>query len=315
MRSDITLLRRVLLGNAAVSALCGTALILTPGRLTDLLLAAQVEVLGLSATSILLILGVLLILVALDVVFVATRRELSSLFVRLISALDWAWVGASVLMLLLARESFTAFGTATVALLAALTALFAIVQARLQRGLNNYPGVDVWREDGQLFVRATRTVDAPASRVWSVVSDHEGYADVADNLSKVEVMDGDGLGMVRRCHDTKGRSWAEKCVLWEDGRRYSFVVDTTAPDYPYPIAELRGTWGLEPGAEGTSIVMEFQLRPRQGILGNLLTRAMVGPFERTCDRLLTNWQNRILKTTRADYAHRHTSPVTAAAHP
>ena len=88
--------------------------------------------------------------------------------------------------------------------------------------------IQSWVEDGKLHKTAFRIVPLEPEVAWQVMIDHEGYADVAYNLSKVEVVSGRGLGMCRRCYDTSGRGWGETCTLWEEGRAYAFSVDTHA---------------------------------------------------------------------------------------
>jgi len=83
-----------------------------------------------------------------------------------------------------------------------------------------------------------RVVDAPANIVWDVISDVEAYASYAPNLGRaVKTSDGDAPS--RRCWDTQGRGWNEACVLWEEGKQYSYVIDTS--DYPYPFTQMKGT--------------------------------------------------------------------------
>lgn len=131
-------------------------------------------------------------------------------------------------------------------------------------------------------------VQAPAEIVWRVIADVVGYADVAPNLSKAEILSGDGLGMRRRCYDNQGRGWNEMCVLWEEGRRYSFVVDTN--DYPYPLTKMQGTWGLEERPEGVLIMMRFDFVPKYGPIGWLWAQLAKPAFRRICEALLDNWE-------------------------
>jgi hypothetical protein len=147
-----------------------------------------------------------------------------------------------------------------------------------------------WVEDGKLHKMAYRIVHVSPEVAWQVMTDHAGYAEVADNLSKVEVVSGQGLGMVRRCYDTKGRGWNETCTLWEEGRAYAFTVHTNAPDYPYPLAELKGTWRVDPVAQGSRVSLEFVARAKWGVLGRLMLRVLIGPAGRICRRLLKRWE-------------------------
>ena len=140
-----------------------------------------------------------------------------------------------------------------------------------------------------------RHVDAPAEVVWPVVADHVGYADAAPNLSKVEVLEGRGLGMRRRCHDARGRGWSETCTLWEEGSRYRFEVDTAAPDYPYPLDSLSGTWAVEPAGGGSVVSMRFDFEPRYGLLGRALAFAIRPEIRYTVRRLFDNWEREIAR--------------------
>jgi ribosome-associated toxin RatA of RatAB toxin-antitoxin module len=133
-----------------------------------------------------------------------------------------------------------------------------------------------------------RTVSAPRERVWAVMSDHEGFGEAAPNLSRVEVTEGDGLGMKRRCYDAKGRGWAETCTLWEEGRSYAFEVDTS--DYPYPFSRMAGTWGAEPAATGTRITMRYEYELRRSVLGKLIDPIVRLSFRRACARILDRWE-------------------------
>lgn len=91
-------------------------------------------------------------------------------------------------------------------------------------------------------LKTQRTVQAPADVVWDVISDVERYAEYAPNLSHAEKTSA-GLTPARRCYDTRGRGWNEACVLWEEGKQYSYVIDTS--DYPYPFIQMKGTWGMD----------------------------------------------------------------------
>ena len=68
------------------------------------------------------------------------------------------------------------------------------------------------------MMKIERFVDAPKEVVWTVISDLEGYADAAPNLTRAVIESGQGEGMKRRCWDTRGGTWQEERALWGGGR-------------------------------------------------------------------------------------------------
>ncbi len=137
-----------------------------------------------------------------------------------------------------------------------------------------------------------RLVNASPKVAWSVISDVVGFAEVAPNLSKAEIISGQGQGMQRRCWDTHGGTWTEQCLLWEEDQRYSFAVDTS--DYPYPLSKMQGTWGLAEQPDGVLITMHYEYVPKYGPLGWLMDQLYIKlAFRRICEELMDNWENQI----------------------
>ena len=143
-----------------------------------------------------------------------------------------------------------------------------------------------------------RTVQAPLEHVWRFVSNLNAYGDVAPNLSKAVVTSGTGEGMTRRCWDHQNQHWDETCTLWEPFQQYRFVVDTSAPNYPYPFKALAGTWQIEKvAATITAIRMLFDYTLKYGVVGKLANELILKrQFQKICEQLLDNWETLILKT-------------------
>jgi len=146
-----------------------------------------------------------------------------------------------------------------------------------------------WIENGNLYQTASCIVPVSPRVAWQVMTDHEAYGDAADNLMKVEVLSGQGVGMRRRCYNTNGGGWSETCTLWDEGREYAFRVHTEAPDYPYPLKQLSGTWRVDPVPQGSRVSLEFLARAKGGILGRMMLRLLARPAEQSCRRLLKRW--------------------------
>jgi hypothetical protein len=107
---------------------------------------------------------------------------------------------------------------------------------------------------------AKRVVRAPLGVVWEVISDHALFGQVAPNLSHVQVLDGQGEGMSRRCTNTEGDSWEESCVVWNPGREYTFEV--TNHSDRYPLKQMRGTFGCAEVSGGVEITVRFDYLPK-----------------------------------------------------
>ena len=284
-------LRWVLLANAGVSTISALACLLAAEAVASAVFTPGLTLFGLSAAELVFELGILLLAFAGGVALIATRRLLRHGWVWAVIAADVLWVLDSGLLLALFPEILTSTGFWVVAGCAGLVALFAIDQAiglaMLYQGESE---IIVTRSGDRMTLTASIATSATPARVWQVMSDQEGYADVADNIGQVEIVEGRGKGMIRQCSDTAGKSWQETCTLWDEGRAFAFRVHTEAPDYPYPIAELSGTWSLAPVDNGrTEIRMDFEIRAKPGMVNRLLFQMMAAPFAKVCDRLLRRW--------------------------
>ncbi len=270
-----SLARRFLGLNALFSGVCGLALLFlaTP-------VAALLFVDGAGWGAILLrVIGVGLIVFAVDLGLMSRDRFVAKAMVLTISAADLVWVVGSGVVLAMFGDLLTPIGQEVVLGVAVVVAMFGAGQfvgaRRLRAPLST---VTARTEDGVLHLRVRRAVDAPATIVWQVMTDHPGYADVASNIAKVEVLSGDGLGMVRRCTDPKGASWLERCEHYLPNKEFGFTIDTDAPDYPYPIAALQGRWSVTPMAKGTAaFTIDINARPKGNALQRRLFMALAGP--------------------------------------
>ncbi|MCP4327376.1 MAG: SRPBCC family protein [Alphaproteobacteria bacterium] len=290
-QANDTLLRRVLVANALSSASSGLLCLLFPQAAATLLFENTFSVLGISPSGLLLALGIGLLIFAIFVLVTAREETLAMGRARLVCLADLLWVVDSVALLLVFPDTFSPIGFEIVSVVALCVLLFALGQlAGIALVYQGRSDVRVSaRKDGWMTVTASIETTASAARVWQVMRDQKCYADVADNLSKAEIIAGQGEGMVRQCTDTAGRSWRETCSRWEEGQGFAFRVHTEAADYPYPIARMTGEWTLSPTKRGTRISMTFGIQAKSGFTGRLIFNVMAASFPRICDRLLRNW--------------------------
>lgn len=143
-----------------------------------------------------------------------------------------------------------------------------------------------------IAITASRRVPHSVDDVWKVLGDHELYATVASTLSRVEVVHGSGQGMMRRCTDTRGRTWEETCDLWEEGRRFGMEVDTST--YPVDLRLLfrrfRGEWAVEPAGEGAVVTVRFEGELRWGPLGKVLAGLLRSRAQRLADDVVAGYE-------------------------
>ncbi len=289
-QSNARPLRVALAANGLFSLASGAVCVLAPTAIASLLFAVPPMVFGLSGTTLIIELGIGLLIFAALVLWTASQTFIHRGRARLITILDIGWVLGSFGLLALTSQLWTSAGLTVVILVAIAVALFAVKQAiglmLLYQGKND---IEAERRGNVLTLTATGFTAASSERVWQVMSHQEAYADVADNLSKVEVLHGTGPDLERRCTDNDGKSWTETCTMWDEGRGFAFRVHTDAPDYPYPIARLSAEWSLSPVQGGTQIRMQFHVTAKPGLVNGLLFRLMAAPFSAVCDRLLQRW--------------------------
>ena len=251
--------------NSQFSALNGLALLLAAGILAPTLFENPVDWIALALRG----LGVGLLAFASLLYLLSKNRFISRAAVHEIVLLDALWVVGSIVLIALFGNLFTTPGIVVVAVVALVVALFAIAQfvsaAKIAKPI---PVASVSFRGGKLVATVKRIVKASTTTVWDVMTDHPAYADVAANISKVEVLSGEGLGMKRRCYGPKGENWEETCDVFEPGRTYGFRIHTEAEDYPYPFLELSGRWSVEPHPAGS----EFDIQIVAVLKGNALSR-------------------------------------------
>lgn len=289
-QSNARPLRLALSANGVFSLLTGAACVLAPTAIVSIVFAHPPTVFGIAAPTLITELGIGLLAFAALVLWTAGQSMLRRGRARLITALDIGWVLISAVLLVAAPGLWTSAGVAIVIVVAIIVAAFALEQALglllLYQGKSD---VQAMRLGNQLTLTARAVTHASPERVWQVMSHQEAYADVADNISKVEVTDGAGTTLERRCYDNDGKSWNESCTLWDEGRAFAFRVHTEAADYPYPISALSGEWSLSPVSDSTQIQMTFHVTAKPGLINALLFRLMAAPFSVICDRLLQRW--------------------------
>lgn len=121
-------LRRTLYGNSAFSVLSGILLIVAAGPIATLLGLENAPILGMSAATVLRIVGVGTVLFAAGMFRFVSQPTLNRRFVMTVFVLDAGWVIASVLLLVTGVLPLSAAGSWAVLVVADIAAVFAVLE-------------------------------------------------------------------------------------------------------------------------------------------------------------------------------------------
>lgn len=294
-QSNARPLRRALYANAVFSALCACVLVFAADWAATMIFVSGFVWPGLPAPQLFVLLGAALFVFAGLVAWAASVRLISRRAVQAVIIADASWVVLSLALLPVSGAILAATGIWSVSVTASIVLVFAAAQTAgllmLYQGQSELTISSLGRTHR---FRLSHSVDASADAAWRVMTDHEAYADVADNLSKVEVLQGEEHGMRRKCYGTKNESWTERAHIWEEGRRFGFIIDTGAPDYPYPLETLAAVWSVEPdGIDRSTVTMAFEVTPQASLKGGVFMALSTLMFPKVIDKLLGRWAVRM----------------------
>ena len=248
---------------------------------------------GTANNTVFWITGIVLVVFSASILYQVRRQN--PLGVLSIILQDFLWVFASIILLIVQPFEISKTGHSIIAMVALLVLLMGINQAKaLAR-------TDEPSKKGDKQLRFERTVKATKEKVWKVIADVANYHKVAPNIDDVKIISGQGQGMVRSCSHGND-SWTETCTKWQDEEVYSFEVNTSAKDYPYPFQRLNGTWKIEEIDQTTTkIVMTFHFRYQRQFQNWLLHPLLKSKFSKTAEALLDNWQNQLERKFRSEH--------------
>ncbi len=270
-------LQKFLTANAVFSILNGALLLLFQEKF--------IKIFKVEPGNFFTILGILLLFFALTLIIeIKKQRAISILWIIIQDAL---WVIGSIVLLIFNPFNISTEGNIIIAIVGLVVLILGLGQAK---GLAK---IDERDKKGQKVFKFKRKVKGTKSKVWEVISDVANYHKVAPNIDGSKVISGEKKGMVRSCSHGKD-SWTETCTLWEDEKQYSFIVDTQAPDYPYPLKSLKGTWIVnEISNNKNEIIMVFEFEYKKYFQNILIHPMMKHQFTKVCKELLDNWKNMI----------------------
>ena len=118
--------------------------------------------------------------------------------------------------------------------------------------------------------KLTRTINAPSSKIWAVLSDFSNIQKFHPNVQDVDQLsEADrGLGAARRCNFYSGGSAVEKITAWDDELQ-SFTCTVT--ELAAPLLDVTAGMRVEKiDSHRSKVHIEMSYTPKWGILGKLL---------------------------------------------
>ncbi len=271
-------LRTALVANALFSALTGVALLVFGEPIAGWI--------GVGTPVVHRVVGAGLIAFAGFVAWTGTRRTVDTFRAALISLADLLWVIGTGVLILSSLGTVEAHGVTALLLVAAVVLFFGLRQLR---GIG-----ETYRDaHGSRAHVLCVEVESPVApeELWPMVADLRGIDRYAPRLSRVVLHGGPetGVDVVRRCTDTSGRTWAERCRRFDPDERlleFEFLADE--PGFPFPFGTMSGGWEIEPHGAGSTVIIWFTVTPKYGLAHPLvlamtartLTRDMEAVVER-----------------------------------
>lgn len=274
--------------NLKLALRLNAAFSLITGAILTLFSHSAASLFGVSLTAPFWLIGIGLLLFSAVVYSVSCQSPVHLIYVFAIIILDIGWVIGSIAVITLGLFDISSAGYSAIASVAVIVSGFAIHQSHALMHTHS-AGNTAPRKS----FRFVRSINSDRATVWKAISDLNNYHNIAPNIDETHIVSGEGEGMVRTCSHG-GNSWTETCTVWEPGQEYSFLIDTAAPDYPYPLKFLQGTWRAHSSGNGkTDIEMLFKFEYNHSIQALLIHPFMGNWFSGVCEELLDNWEREI----------------------
>lgn len=243
-------LRAALLANAVFSTICAMLMILGPGWVGTLL--------GVEAPLVIRGIGFGLALFAADLIHQATRSRIATWRALYAGVADFLWVLGTLVGVALFPAALSTSGLVTVLAVAGTVFAFGVWQLRGIRVVHGAGDPTLYRHC--IVVR----VDADADAMWSVVERLDDIHKYMPTLQSSVILDETtpGVGAIRRCVDTAGKSWSEECTEYRPGSGFAIRFLTDAPGFPFPATMMVGGWEVIPQEHGSDVMVWWEMQPK-----------------------------------------------------
>lgn len=260
--------------NAIFSGISGIILIALNEQLANLFETTN--------TMVFTVIGIALLFFACTIIYeIIKQRPVAVLWIII---QDFLWVAGSIVLVTINPFEISKAGNSVIAIIAFVVFFMGKNQTKA------LAQVDSSNNKKSKHFKYERLIKADKQSVWKAIADVANYDKIAPNIDAVKIISGEGRGMIRSCSHGKD-SWTETCSMWIEEKAYSFEVNTSSPDYPYPFKFLKGTWEVQEIDSITArIVMLFDFQYKRNFQNWLLHPLLKGKFTKVANELLDNWQ-------------------------
>jgi CBS domain-containing protein len=127
-----------------------------------------------------------------------------------------------------------------------------------------------------LTLENDKRVKGELETVWEILTDIKCFADAGPDIIRVEILSGEGLGMIRRVHHRISGSWEEECIEWEP--QSHFTMQVRGDNYLLPVTYLRRTTSMVQKQKNVVIAIRYEYTPKYGPFGFFLNKHQIIPI-------------------------------------
>ena len=127
-----------------------------------------------------------------------------------------------------------------------------------------------------LVLENDKRVKGELDTIWEILTDIKCFADAGPDIIRVEVVSGEGLGMIRRVHHRISGSWEEECIEWEP--QSHFTMQIKGGNYLLPVTYLRRKTSMEQKQKNVTIKIQYEYTPKYGPFGTFFNKHQIIPI-------------------------------------
>lgn len=261
-------LRLALASNAAFSLCCALLMLFRPELVSQWL--------GIDAPLVLQAIGVGLVIFAADLIHQITQQRIATWRALLTSVLDFSWVAGSFALVAFFPSLLTHTGKLIVICVAADVLAFGLWQlwaiGRVHRSGN----------DGTYRHCVIVETNAPAEKMWQIVSNYGDIKKYMPSLKHSGVLDGKslGVGAIRSCEDHAGKQWSEQCIALDPGRSFDVRFLIEAANFSFPAKTMIGGWEVTASDTGSRVMVWWELTPKPVLFAPIILAILGFQFDR-----------------------------------